>query len=83
MFHGCRVWDVEYNRSRDQLVLSSSTDSSVNLWKIATLSSDPLGLDDDDEDDDPANKAYNPLIVCVCVCERERERAERAERAER
>jgi hypothetical protein len=44
-----RVWQVEYNRSRDQLVVSSSTDSSINLWKIGTLSSDPLGIDDDEE----------------------------------
>jgi WD40 repeat protein len=44
--HSHWVWNVEYNRFRDQLVLSSSTDSSVNLWKIATLSSDPLGIDD-------------------------------------
>jgi len=30
---------VKYNRIRDQLVLSASTDSFVNLWKMSSLSS--------------------------------------------
>jgi WD40 repeat protein len=64
--HSHWVWNVEYNKFRDQLVLSSSTDSSVNLWKIATLSSssEPLGIDDYR---DPADTAYVPCAVCACV----------------
>ncbi|RQM22170.1 hypothetical protein B5M09_003762 [Aphanomyces astaci] len=39
-FH--RVWCVKYNRFHDQLVLSSSSDSSVNLWRVSSISSAPL-----------------------------------------
>jgi hypothetical protein len=64
--HSHWVWNVEYNKFRDQLVLSSSTDSSVNLWKIATLSSEPLGIDDyrDDSSDPSAYvvKAPRPSV---------------------
>eukprot|EP00163_Fabomonas_tropica_P012029 TRINITY_DN2311_c0_g1_i3.p1 TRINITY_DN2311_c0_g1~~TRINITY_DN2311_c0_g1_i3.p1 ORF type:complete len:109 (-),score=16.15 TRINITY_DN2311_c0_g1_i3:53-379(-) len=38
-----RVWNVQYNYFHDQLVVSSSTDSIVNLWNVASLSSAPLG----------------------------------------
>lgn len=68
--HSHWVWNVEYNRFRDQLVLSSSTDSSVNLWKIATLSSDPLGFDDFQQGDDQSSpsKTYVPSHICSpCV----------------
>ncbi|RLO05620.1 hypothetical protein DYB28_005087 [Aphanomyces astaci] len=46
------TWDVRsgkyvafhrpYNRFHDQLVLSSSSDSSVNLWRVSSISSAPL-----------------------------------------
>lgn len=34
-----RVLNVKYNRYHDQLVLSSSTDTLVNLWNIPSVSS--------------------------------------------
>ncbi|RLO10509.1 hypothetical protein DYB28_005451 [Aphanomyces astaci] len=37
-----KVWCVKYNRFHDQLVLSSSSDSSVNLWRVSSISSAPL-----------------------------------------
>eukprot|EP01125_Pyxidicula_operculata_P007751 TRINITY_DN2625_c0_g1_i2.p2 TRINITY_DN2625_c0_g1~~TRINITY_DN2625_c0_g1_i2.p2 ORF type:complete len:145 (-),score=36.58 TRINITY_DN2625_c0_g1_i2:69-503(-) len=32
------VWKVQFNKSFDSLVLSSSTDGTVNLWNIQSLS---------------------------------------------
>ncbi|RHY39581.1 hypothetical protein DYB34_004771 [Aphanomyces astaci] len=40
--HSHWVWCVKYNRFHDQLVLSSSSDSSVNLWRVSSISSAPL-----------------------------------------
>lgn len=44
------VWNVKYNPFHDQLVLSSGSDSFLNLWRISSISSAPLmALDDDEE----------------------------------
>jgi len=45
-----RVWQVQYNRFHDQLLLSSGSDASVKLWNIVSVSSAPLGeLEDHSE----------------------------------
>ena len=47
---------VKYNRFHDQLVLSSSTDSLVNLWRVSSISSAPLlELDDENSEQDVAD----------------------------
>eukprot|EP00743_Colponemidia_sp_Colp-15_P002149 GILK01002331.1.p1 GENE.GILK01002331.1~~GILK01002331.1.p1 ORF type:complete len:364 (+),score=57.69 GILK01002331.1:43-1092(+) len=43
--HSHWVWNVKYNRFHDQLVLSSSTDSFVNLWRVVSISSAPLAME--------------------------------------
>jgi WD40 repeat protein len=40
--HSHWAWKVKYNPFHDQLVLSSGTDSMVNLWRVSTISSAPL-----------------------------------------
>jgi WD40 repeat protein len=40
--HTHYAWSVKYNPFHDQLVLSSGTDSVVNLWRASTISSAPL-----------------------------------------
>lgn len=37
-----RAWTVRYNRCHDQLLLSAGTDSTVNLWRVSSISSAPL-----------------------------------------
>jgi EARP and GARP complex-interacting protein 1 len=53
--HSHWVWNVQYNPFHDQLVLSTGTDSIVNLWRVSTISSAPLLTLDDDfgDNDDP------------------------------
>lgn len=48
-----RVWNVRYNHSHDQLVLTASSDSRVILSNMASISSEPFGhlVDDDDLSD--------------------------------
>jgi WD40 repeat protein len=51
--HSHWVWNVLYNPFHDQLVLSTGTDSVVNLWRVSSISSAPLlALADDAYDDD-------------------------------
>ena len=64
--HSHWVWRTRYNPFHDQLILSSSTDSSVALWRASSVSSAPLldldasldmsddgdAADDDDDNDD-------------------------------
>ena len=51
--HSHWVTRTKYNPFHDQLVVSAGTDSSVALWRAASISSAPLlELDDDDEEDD-------------------------------
>jgi WD40 repeat protein len=48
---GHRHWatKVQFNPFHDQLVLSSGTDSIVNLWRMSTISSAPLVIFDEDD----------------------------------
>lgn len=48
-----RVWNVRYNHSHDQLVLTGSSDSRVILSNMVSISSEPFGhlVDDDDLSD--------------------------------
>ena len=51
--HSHWSWNVLYNPFHDQLVLSTGTDSMVNLWRVSSVSSAPLlTLNDDDDDDE-------------------------------
>uniref|UniRef100_A0A670IZD0 EARP complex and GARP complex interacting protein 1 n=1 Tax=Podarcis muralis TaxID=64176 RepID=A0A670IZD0_PODMU len=48
--HSHWVWNVRYNHSHDQLVLTGSSDSRVILSNMVSISSEPFGhLVDDDE----------------------------------
>lgn len=40
--HSHYAWQVKYNPFHDQLVVSTGTDSVVNLWRVSTISSAPL-----------------------------------------
>uniref|UniRef100_A0A2K5Q039 EARP and GARP complex-interacting protein 1 n=1 Tax=Cebus imitator TaxID=2715852 RepID=A0A2K5Q039_CEBIM len=63
----CRVWNVRYNHSHDQLVLTGSSDSRVILSNMVSISSEPFGhlVDDDDisdqEDHRSEEKSKEPL----------------------
>lgn len=47
--HSHWVWSVRYNRFHDQLVLSSSSDSTLALWRVSSISSAPIvELDEQD-----------------------------------
>jgi len=46
--HAHYAWNVKYNPCHDQLVLSTGTDSAVNLWRVSTISSAPLLAEADD-----------------------------------
>lgn len=48
--HSHWVTSASYNRFHDQLVLSSSSDSMVKLWRMSSVSSSPPAADDDTED---------------------------------
>lgn len=49
--HAHWVTRVAYNPFHDQLVLSTSTDSVVNLWRVSTISSAPLLMDNEEQED--------------------------------
>uniref|UniRef100_A0A5F7ZT80 EARP and GARP complex-interacting protein 1 n=1 Tax=Macaca mulatta TaxID=9544 RepID=A0A5F7ZT80_MACMU len=61
------VWNVRYNHSHDQLVLTGSSDSRVILSNMVSISSEPFGhlVDDDDisdqEDHRSEEKSKEPL----------------------
>ncbi|XP_045404924.1 EARP and GARP complex-interacting protein 1 isoform X2 [Lemur catta] len=65
--HSHWVWNVRYNHSHDQLVLTGSSDSRVILSNMVSISSEPFGhlVDDDDisdqEDHPPEEKSKEPL----------------------
>ena len=40
--HSHKITTVKYNPFHDQLILSSGSDSNVNLWRISSISSSPL-----------------------------------------
>lgn len=46
-----RVSTVKYNRFHDQLLLSGSSDCTVHLWRVSSVSSAPL-LEPEDDDMD-------------------------------
>lgn len=47
--HSHWLWCVRYNRFHDQLVLSSSSDSTLALWRVSSISSAPIvELDEQD-----------------------------------
>ncbi|XP_029794441.1 EARP and GARP complex-interacting protein 1-like [Suricata suricatta] len=48
--HSHWVWNVRYNHSHDQLVLTGSSDSRVILSNMVSISSEPFGHLVDDED---------------------------------
>ncbi|ESN93075.1 hypothetical protein HELRODRAFT_185174 [Helobdella robusta] len=52
--HSHWVWNVKYNHFHDQLVLTSSSDGTVLLNNLSSISSEPFGnlLNDEDGDDD-------------------------------
>lgn len=41
--HSHWIWSIRYNQFHDQLVLTCSSDSRVNLTRIASLASQPYG----------------------------------------
>ncbi|KAK4824391.1 hypothetical protein QYF61_014051 [Mycteria americana] len=48
--HSHWVWNVRYNHSHDQLILTGSSDSRVILSNMVSISSEPFGhMVDDDE----------------------------------
>ncbi|XP_077009190.1 EARP and GARP complex-interacting protein 1 isoform X5 [Tamandua tetradactyla] len=51
--HSHWVWNVRYNHSHDQLILTGSSDSRVILSNMVSISSEPFGhlVDDDDLSD--------------------------------
>ncbi|KAJ5067040.1 earp and garp complex-interacting protein [Anaeramoeba ignava] len=48
--HSHWVWNIEFNPIYDQLLLSSSTDSTVKLWNVPSFAFELL-LEDEDESD--------------------------------
>ncbi|XP_058407838.1 EARP and GARP complex-interacting protein 1 isoform X1 [Diceros bicornis minor] len=64
--HSHWVWNVRYNHSHDQLVLTGSSDSRVILSNMVSISSEPFGhlVDDDDLSDQeerrPEDKSQEP-----------------------
>lgn len=66
-----RVWRARYNRCHDQLVVTSSTDSNVDLWRVASISSAPLL--DTDEAECVARRAHahsSPAPAPIPLCGR-------------
>lgn len=60
-----RVWRARYNRCHDQLVVTSSTDSNVDLWRMASISSAPL-LDTDEAECVSADCPTLPVGLMAC-----------------
>jgi len=56
------AWTVRYNPSHDQLLLSGGADGLVNLWRLSSVSSAPLLIDEED----PANAdSQEKMDLCV------------------
>ena len=62
--HSHWVSRVKYNPFHDQLVLSTGTDSLVNLWRVSTISSAPMLSLDDTEGNHLSQETATPN-VCV------------------
>lgn len=67
-----RVWNVRYNHSHDQLILTGSSDSRVILSNMVSISSEPFGhmVDDDelsDQEDQHQEEKYEvSWVSCRC-----------------
>lgn len=57
--HVIRVTCVRYNKLKDSLVLSASTDSLVNLWSAASIAFQNPSLDGD------SKMKYVPTVVAI------------------
>ncbi|KAM6367660.1 EARP and GARP complex-interacting protein 1 isoform 3-T3 [Alca torda] len=74
-----RVWNVRYNHSHDQLILTGSSDSRVILSNMVSISSEPFGhmVDDDElsdqEDQHQEEKIKEPLQDSVIATYEEHE----------
>lgn len=72
-FHFFRVWNVRYNHSHDQLILTGSSDSRVILSNMVSISSEPFGhmVDDDElsdqEDQHQEDKYEVSWVLCRCL----------------
>lgn len=58
--HSHWVWNLAYNQSHDQLLLSSSSDCNVNLESIVSVSSVPQFLYEDEEE---GSKTVDGLVA--------------------
>ena len=63
-----RVWRVAYNRFHDQLVLSSSSDTLVSLWRVSSISSAPLLELDEDAGCVGSGRLHAPVALTRCLC---------------
>uniref|UniRef100_A0A8B9NET2 EARP complex and GARP complex interacting protein 1 n=1 Tax=Accipiter nisus TaxID=211598 RepID=A0A8B9NET2_9AVES len=66
--HSHWVWNVRYNHSHDQLILTGSSDSRVILSNMVSISSEPFGhmVDDDelsDQEDQHQEEKYEGMVV--------------------
>lgn len=72
-FNFFRVWNVRYNHSHDQLILTGSSDSRVILSNMVSISSEPFGhmVDDDElsdqEDQHQEDKYEVSWVLCRCL----------------
>lgn len=72
-FNFFRVWNVRYNHSHDQLILTGSSDSRVILSNMVSISSEPFGhmVDDDelsDQEDQHQEEKYEvSWVLCRCL----------------
>ncbi|NXS51838.1 EIPR1 protein, partial [Brachypteracias leptosomus] len=77
--HSHWVWNVRYNHSHDQLILTGSSDSRVILSNMVSISSEPFGhmVDDDElsdqEDQHQEEKIKEPLQDSVIATYEEHE----------
>uniref|UniRef100_A0A8C3IAV0 EARP complex and GARP complex interacting protein 1 n=1 Tax=Chrysemys picta bellii TaxID=8478 RepID=A0A8C3IAV0_CHRPI len=77
--HSHWVWNVRYNHSHDQLVLSGSSDSRIILSNMVSISSEPFGhlVDDDElsdqEDHHQEEKTKEPLQDSIIATYEEHE----------
>jgi EARP and GARP complex-interacting protein 1 len=60
--HNHYVCNVKYNPFHDQLVVSTGTDSIVNLWRVSTISSAPLLTLDEDNPEKSETSALNVRV---------------------
>lgn len=78
--HSHWVWTVRFNGSHDLLLLSGSTDASVNIWLASSVSSTPAAeisvvenaADEEVADDErpvPSDRKITSIKQCApCIC---------------